>query len=388
MNETQLHSRLGTISAADREWSICILKKLVEINSSSHNETGLSAVCTLLKNTLENFGLTVLTINLKKGIALTASSGHGSNHILCVGHYDTVHQENSAFSKFIVDGDTARGPGVLDMKGGITVLLSALRILSEQKVLLDLPLTVFLNPDEEIGTIYSKNALLQTAKSARSALVFEWGREQEAVILRRKGIAVLDISAKGRQAHSGNAHQDGANAIVALASFLTKACRITDYAAGVTLNVGKVEGGTSPTIVPDFAHAVVDVRFPETTLYTNVLIKLRTYAAESAQEVAGTTIEIIENSVRPPMAGSDASKDLFARFSEAGRILNIKSSVFPGIIGGGSDANYLSEAGIPTLDGMGPCGQGAHTNDEQINLPTFWRRVSQLALFLYREGVK
>ena len=178
-----------------------------------------------------------------------------------MGHLDTVFPPGT-FEGYRVDGALRRGPGVLDMKGGLLVVAWALKALSAHRLLEQLPpLRLVVVSDEEVGSPESQPMIRREAAGAQAALVFESGRARDAIITRRKGVGALVAKAHGKAAHAGNHHRDGANAIWALSRFIDRAQRLTDYPRGVTVNVGKVAGGQGKNTVPEAAEAHLDLRF-------------------------------------------------------------------------------------------------------------------------------
>ncbi len=361
------------------------LAELVEINSFTENVEGGRKVADLLAELYDIDGLETRRIPSTKFadhlVVGSAWTNRGQAPIALVGHLDTVFPPGT-FEGFKRDGDLARGPGVLDMKGGLVVVAWALKALAEAGTLQSLPgLRLVIVADEEVGSPEGQGVIASQIQGARGALVFEAGRKNDLVITRRKGTGAVTVVAHGKAAHAGNAHKDGANALWALAKLVDRAQGLTDYARGVTVNVGKVTGGTSKNTVPDRAEALIDLRF-ETRADGEALVEaLRKAADECAASVQGTRIEIEGGIARLPLERTDASVRLMESYGAAAVASGLGSGE-AGLIGGGSDASTAHAMGIAAIDGLGPRGIGFHTKDEQIEIRTLVQKAQALARFL------
>lgn len=312
------------------------------------------------------------------------SKGEG-RPIALVGHLDTVFPPGT-FEGFRRDGDLARGPGVLDMKGGLVVVAWALRALAQaggDAALGDVRVVIV--ADEEVGSPEGRGVIEDTIRGVSSALVFEAGRKNDLVITRRKGTGSMTAIAHGKAAHAGNAHKEGANALWALARFVDRAQQLTDYAKGITVNVGKVTGGTSKNTVPDRAEALLDFRF-ETRADGEALVGAFEAAARAAAEsVQGTRIELEGGIARLPLERTPASVALMDAYGRAATASGLGAGE-AALIGGGSDASTSHAMGIASIDGLGPRGVGFHTKDEQIEIATLLLKAQALARFLAARG--
>jgi glutamate carboxypeptidase len=305
----------------------------------------------------------------------------GQPPIALVGHLDTVFPPGT-FEGYRRDGDLARGPGVLDMKGGLVVVAWALKALAETGTLAMLPgLRLVIVADEEVGSPEGQSIIKGAIEGASGALVFEAGRKNDLVITRRKGTGAVTVTAHGKAAHAGNAHKEGANALWALAKLVDRAQALTDYDRGITVNVGKVTGGTSKNTVPDRAEALIDFRF-ETRADGEALVEaLRNIAEQCAESVQGTRIEIDGGIARLPLERTEASMRLMESYGAAAKAAGLGNGEAP-LIGGGSDASTSHAMGIASIDGLGPRGIGFHTKDEQIEVRTLVQKAQALARFL------
>ncbi len=359
------------------------LAELVGINSFTENTDGGRSVATMLEEVF-----TVDTLE-KKRISSTKFADHlvfrsegqrTSQPIALVGHLDTVFPPGT-FEGFTRDGDLARGPGVLDMKGGLVVVAWALKALAQIGALPSLRVVIV--ADEEVGSPEGQGIIRDAIAGAASALVFEAGRKSDLIITRRKGPGAVTITANGKAAHAGANHKDGVNAIWALAKVIDRVQALTDYDRGVTVNVGKVSGGTSKNTVPDEASALFDLRFETAADADAIVAKIRAIAAASG--VPGAKVTVEGGILRFPMERGDASAKLMAGYAACA----VASGLGGGeaaLIGGGSDASTSSAMGIASIDGLGPRGIGFHTKDEQIELATLVAKAQALARFLASVG--
>ncbi|GAC1352117.1 MAG: M20 family metallopeptidase [Polyangiales bacterium] len=362
------------------------LAQLVEVNSFTENVEGGRSVGALLTSLFAIKGLTVerrSSARFADHLVAGSSSSRETQArpLALLGHLDTVFPPGT-FEGYRRDGDLRRGPGVLDMKGGLVVVAYALRALSEVVGLEAMPpLRLVVVADEEIGSPESQAIIRETIAQCKACLVFESGRASDAIITRRKGTGFLKVVARGRAAHAGNAHKDGHNAIWALARFIDRVQRLTDYDRGITVNVGKVSGGQSKNTVPDHAEAQVDLRFCTVADAEALVERVRVEAREASVEIAGTLIEVDGGVARLPLERTDESVSLMKEYAACARASGLGDSE-AGLIGGGSDASTSSAMGIASIDGLGPRGIGFHTKDEQIEVRSLIPKAQALARFV------
>jgi glutamate carboxypeptidase len=378
---------IGPVLEAARrrgEEALPLLESWVRQNSYSAAVAGVNAVADLLER---GFALPDLTCERRPGDGVgdhlvwrtPAWERRPDDRILLIGHHDTVFPPGS-FEVWELDGDRLRGPGVLDMKGGLVVVRTALAALADAGLLADLPLAVVSVGDEEIGSQHSCALTEELARGARAALVFEAGRAGDAIITRRKGTGALVATATGRAAHAGNHHDEGVNAIRALARFIDAAEGLTDYDAGVTVNVGLVRGGDARNVVPASAVCEIDFRFVRAE-DGHALLAAMDRAAREVSVATGAGIEIEGGIRRPPLERGEASAELYRRYAACARAAGLGDGECP-LIGGGSDASTASAAGAPAIDGLGPRGRGFHTHDEHIEPSSLPLKIEALLRFL------
>lgn len=299
---------------------------------------------------------------------------------LLVGHLDTVFPPGT-FDGYRRDGELGRGPGVLDMKGGLVVVREALAALDAAGALAAVPLRVIIVSDEELGSPEGRRVIERHAPGARAALVFESGRPGDAIVVDRKGTGVVRVTASGAAAHAGNAHEAGVNAIWALAAFVCEAQRLTDYARGLTVNVGKIAGGRSKNTVPDEAACELDFRFVHADEGAGVERALAEACRAAEARVPGARLSLRGGVSRAPLVRSDDSVALARAYGVHAAAEGLGADLAPRQ-GGGSDASTTSALGVASIDALGPRGKGFHTLDEQVELATLVPKARALAGFL------
>jgi glutamate carboxypeptidase len=381
-----MHADAATAWLSDKQRSMeAALARLVEINSYTENPEGGRQVGTLLREVFAMPGLepTVRASATYADHLVFRSRPDLPNRgaVALVGHLDTVFPPGS-FEGYRSDGTVARGPGVLDMKGGLVVMAFALRAIAETAGLEAVaPVRVAIVSDEEIGSPEGQGVIGAAISGSAACLVFEAGRQADAIITRRKGAGGITMVAHGRAAHAGNAHREGANAVWTVAKFVDAVQRLTDYDKGITVNVGRVAGGHSKNTVPDRAEAQLDYRFNTQADGEFLTKRFRAAAEEAAEQVPGTRVELHGGILRPPLERTDATLRLLEEYAACARAHGLGGAEAP-LIGGGSDASTASALGIPAIDGMGPRGTGFHTHDECIEAATLVTKAQALARFI------
>jgi glutamate carboxypeptidase len=366
------------------------LAPLVEINSFTENPEGGRKVGALLRELFAHAGLET-TVRPSERFAdhlVFRSRPELPNRgaVALVGHLDTVFPPGT-FEGYRADDVTARGPGVLDMKGGLVVIAFALHALAATGGLdAVVPVRVVVVGDEEVGSPEGQGVIAASISGSSACLVFEAGRETDAIITRRKGTGGMTAIAHGRAAHAGNAHAEGANAIWAAARFVDAVQRMTDYDRGITVNVGRIVGGHTKNTVPDRVEIQIDLRFCTQLDGEHLVAAIRRAAEDAAVGVKGTRIELHGGILRPSLERTEASARLCAEYAACARAHGLGAEEAP-LIGGGSDASTAGALGIPAIDGLGPRGSGFHTKEERIELATLVPRAQALARFLAQRTI-
>jgi glutamate carboxypeptidase len=280
--------------------------------------------------------------------------------ILILSHVDTVHPMGTISGPlpFRRDGDRLYGPGLYDMKGGAYLALEAFRQIARNGSA-RLPITFLFTPDEEIGSPTSRSVIESEARHARYALVTEPACEGGKVITARKGVGRFEVRATGVPSHAGTSHQDGRSAIKEIARQVLAIEALTDYDRGVTTSVGTISGGTAPNVVPQHCHISVSLRIPDPAAGEELekrILGLKPFDPDVKLTVTGGLN-------RPPLKKSAASNALYHHAQAIARNIGFVLQE-AGLRGGGSDGNFTAALGVPTLDGLGIDGDGAHTEWE------------------------
>ena len=362
---------------------LALLQRMVEIESPSDDKSALDRMGEFLGREFDRIGGKVTFDqqkeagnHLKADFAGGASGGNSGKPLLLLGHFDTVWPMGTLKSMpFRVDSGrgVAFGPGVYDMKAGITMMIFALRALqtgaNDHR-----PVTVLLDTDEEVGSTTGRPLVEATAKDCEAVLVLEPSQGPKGYLkTSRKGVGDITIRVRGRASHAGVDFEKGRSAIVELARQLVEVVKFTDTSRGITVNPGVIQGGTRSNVVAAEAWAEVDLR-----------IARATDAAELEQKFAALkpfdpdcSLEISGGINRPPMERTEGTARLFHTAQELGRAIGME--VQESSTGGGSDGNFTSALGIPTLDGLGALGEGAHASNESIVISDLPRRTALLA---------
>jgi glutamate carboxypeptidase len=356
------------------------LRQTVEIESPSDSKPGVDRLAAFFAKEFKRCkGQVQLLKHPSAGSALKAAFWPGKRKqkpILLLGHLDTVWELGTlAQMPYRVRGRQAFGPGILDMKSGIVIGLWAIRALEAFEISPSGPVHFFLNSDEEVSSVAFRDEILAEAGRARAVLVLEPATAGGALKTARKGVGEFKITVHGRSAHAGVNPAAGANAIIELTRQLFTIQSFARPRRGLTLNVGKIEGGTRSNVVPECATAWIDVRIPR--LHDRAIIEKRIRGRKPYDR--GTRLEIEGGINRPPME-REMTVALFRKAHPLGRALGM--DLAEASTGGGSDGNFTAALGVPTLDGLGGVGDGAHARHEHILIPELPRRAALLACLL------
>jgi glutamate carboxypeptidase len=364
---------------------LALLQRLVETESPSHDKAAVDHVGALVANECRRLGAQVkIHPQTAAGNHIEASWGEGSDNILLLCHMDTVFPLGTlAKVPFHEKDGKIFGPGTSDMKGGIVIALTAIAATLETPRLArgsagspSRPITALFTSDEETGSLTSRALIETLATKSALVLVLEPGLPDGAVKTWRKGVGDFTVRVRGRAAHAGGDHAKGRNAIEEMARQVLTIQALTDYERGTTLNVGTIRGGTAPNVVPKEAIAEVDLRVMQPGEAERIITALK--ALKPTLE--GTTIEVTGELNRPPMPCDERMQATFekARTIAAGAGIELKASG----TGGASDANFVAPLGIPVLDGLGPAGEGAHSDREYILAASLPERARLLLTLL------
>lgn len=344
--------------------SLDTLFSWIRTESPTHDVAGVNLMMDLVVAQMKDAPVAVERVRGEQGLGdaliLRAGPQRDEPGILVMSHLDTVHPVGTIEKDLPlkVDGDRLYGPGIYDMKGGAYFCLEAFKEVARNGNAAR-PMIFLVTPDEEIGSPMTRPIIEDFGRRSAFALVTEPARDGGKIVTSRKGVGRFDVHVEGRPAHAGSRHQDGRNAIYEAARQILAIEAMTDYARGVTTTVGMVSGGTAVNTIPQHCHFPVDLRVETVAdgeALTAAIIGLKPHNPDMRVTVTG-------DMNRPPYERSEGTSKLFdhARTLAADIGFDLVSSPRAG---GGSDGNFTAAIGIPTLDGLGIDGDGAHTLQE------------------------
>jgi len=300
-----------------------------------------------------------------------------AGQLLVLGHYDTVYSTGTlARMPFRIAGGKVYGPGTFDMKAGIVQAFFALQALQQSKISLSKRLVFLWTSDEEIGSEASRKTFEAEARRSDAVFVLEPSFGPRGLLkTARKGVGAAELIVHGRASHAGLAPEEGINAIHELARQLAGIEKWNDLRHGVTVNAGVIEGGTRTNVIPERARVVLDLR----ALRVSDMRSLERRLQALRPFHRGARLEITGGFDRPPLERK-MSAALFARAKSLANQMNL--ALGECTAGGGSDGNFTAALGIPTLDGLGAVGDGAHSRREHILINTMAQRAALLAALL------
>jgi glutamate carboxypeptidase len=366
------------------EW-LTLLSQLVEINTETHNVKGSMQALQLLAPHFERLGFTSDIVPLENNHHVGWwTFPNEKPQIVLVGHIDTVFQRTSDFSNLQVIDDIVRGPGVIDMKGGLVLII---KILENFSNIMDIrKIAVLINDDEEIGSSFSKKLIKELVGNCRYGLVFEPGFPDGSVVTSHSGVAILRQSVLGKTAHAGLDHSSGINAALELAHKAIAISSITDYKKNITVNIGVINGGTKSNVVCEHATADIDLRFDSEDAFQKAVTVLQVISKTNyskQQDPCESQLEVL-NSM--PCMPSFVSDKLFEILHMSAK--NLGLNILGRHASFGSDGNYLAAYGLEVISGLGPFGGGMHTTDEFMTIESFEERLSLCTKFIKNIFIK
>jgi glutamate carboxypeptidase len=368
--------------AADLPAYLGDLERLVNIDCGSYTPAGVDEVGRSVAAFLEGLGAEVdvhadATGRFGATVVARFMGSRGGARVLLIGHMDTVFDPGTAAARpFRIDDGVAHGPGVTDMKSGLLAGLYAVKaILAEVGGLPFERLTFIANPDEEIGSPTSTEHIRAAAADVDACLVLECARANGDIVSARKGILDTRIAVHGRAAHAGVEPEKGRSAILEAARVIRDLHALNGRWDGVTVNVGKIAGGTRPNVVAERCDLEVDVRSTTADGLREVEVAVREVAL--ANEVPDTTIDVDVRVSWLPME----------KLERSGRLVDHAKSIAARLgfdindtaTGGASDANTTSGMGVPSIDGLGPIGGNDHAPAEYLEVDSIVPRTTLLA---------
>jgi len=364
------------------------IQRAVEQESPSSNKPALDGMCALLAGQFGALGGAVKVIGGPAGnhlhvnfeTAKATAKEKKLGRILLLGHHDTVWELGTLREMpFCARGGKLYGPGVLDMKTGLAQIWFAIRSLKEIYGALPRPVTVLSVADEEVGSRTSRPLTEKLARECAAVLVLEPGQGPAGALkTARKGIGHYHVKVRGCAAHAGVDFAAGSSAIVELAKQIQAITKFTDSRRGITVNPGVVRGGTRSNVVAAEAEVEVDVRIAHARdgkMLAKKFHALKTFDKKCSVESSGGIN-------RPPMERTPAIAALFRKAKSLARQMDARWHLEEAATGGGSDGNFTAALGIPTLDGLGAVGEGAHAGHESVLVAELARRTALLAALI------
>jgi glutamate carboxypeptidase len=360
---------------------IDFLREAVELESPSGDKKAVDACSSFIIKELKKLGTNITRFPQKKigDLYLLQYPPHiekRKEQILLLTHADTVWPVGKIQKMpFYISGNKVFGPGVLDMKAGLVMVVFALRALKEMKIQPKKRIAAFINSAEEVGSEASYSAIKSLAKKSACVLCLEPALPGGGLKIQRKGRLVIRLETKGKAAHAGTPDK-GVNAIDELMLQLRRIKRLETKER--TINIGLIAGGEKANIVAEQARAVLDIRFWQNRQKQKIV----NFLNHLSPIIQGAGIRFFTESLTPPLEKTKANAKLLSRARQIASSLGLE--LYAGKTGGGSDASIASSLGIPTLDGLGPDGDGIHAENEHLLLPSLIKRTAFLTELLIR----
>ena len=347
------------------------LEHYVNLDTPSGGKEALDAQGAQLREEFLAAGAQVLTHERPGGNLLECRIGTGPKQILLLGHMDTVFPTGTvAKHPYTRSGDILTGPGVLDMKSGVLMILEIFRHFSPQMPP-EWSLVALLNCDEEIGSLQSSPRILELARESEACLCMEPSKPGYCTVA-RKGLTTFTITTSGVAAHSGVNYHLGHSAIQALSRIISNLYTLRDDEKAISINVGGISGGTGKgNVVAAEAGLIAEVRFYQPEQAQPLLDAIERFAADTGDPMVTSKLTVLAQ--RPPMQQTESSRKLY----EKARACAEKNGLVmePRTHGGGSDGSFAASAGIPVIDGMGAEGEFSHTMEEYVKADTIIQRL-------------
>ncbi|MBP2631702.1 MAG: cpg2 [Firmicutes bacterium] len=361
----------------NKDEMIRLWKELVNAECGALNKAGVDLVGKKIEAILKEIGCKTRFIEFEKAGNMLIAEYGDTEHEPCIiftGHMDTVFADGVAAQRpFTIKDDKAYGPGVLDMKGGIIILLYALKALKEIGYNTK-PIKIVLLGDEENGHLNSNAGehIVKESKGAIAAFNFETGFMDDGIVVARKGMLQFCLEVFGVAAHVGNDPENGRSAILEMAHKIIDIENLTDFEKGNTFNVGVIEGGTVANATPDYAKITVDLRFLDPAQLPDVMEKIDEIVNKTYFD--GTTTKFSKKVELTAMKKTDASLTLIEVVKEVSAEEGF-GIPYPKAVGGASDSAYTVLAGVPTVCAMGVKGGRNHSKDEFAIVETLFERT-------------
>ncbi len=357
------------------------LETIVKINSGSANVNGVKQVLETVKPWFEELHFKVSFIanpisdSTSAPLFVAERAGEKSEFITFIMHADTVFEPSSPFQNLKVTGDVINGPGVMDDKGGIVMMARALEMLLSEKPSYKYSLRIIISPNEEVGSPGFGKIFQEFSQKSWLILGLEPAYDDGGIVEGRKGNIWYHIKVQGKEAHAGRDHKSGINACFILAQKIIQLQKLTDYKKNLTISIGHIEGGQDKfNIVCGSAEAKIDVRVPSLKIRQETMMRINHLLKHP--QVSYTLVD-----ETPPFGPNQASRKMLKNYLQLIQSIDgtEQKSHFSGGVG---DTNQFSREGIVIMDGLGPVGGGAHTEQEFLKLSSIETRAKILSIFL------
>ena len=360
---------------SEQSWLLETIEALVRLESPTVDKAAVDRCGAELARRLEAIGGRVTRLSrADRGDHLLAELGCGTSQVLMLGHFDTVWAVGQLERMPLVRRDgRLHGPGVFDMKAGIGIAMLAARALLETGASIRHRLVMLWTSDEEVGSATSRAAIEDEARRSDAVLVLEPSLPGGAVKTSRKGCGQYELTVHGIAAHAGIEPEKGASAIHELAHQICRLSRLPGQTGGGSVNIGIVAGGSRPNVVADEARAVIDVRADS----RNQMNMFDGIIRRQTPRDARTRLEVSGGFDRPPLERTAGVARLYDQARSVARELGY--DLAEGGTGGGSDGNFTAALGVPTLDGLGAIGDGAHALHEHVDIVSLADRAALVA---------
>lgn len=371
--------------------------RLSDINSGSWNRDGIASVQSLLAELFEPLSD---SYEARQGADISRMDDSGDEvlftpnpiqifrarpqaplQLVMTGHSDTVFARESHFQTCHTDGDLLRGPGTADMKGGLVVLAEALRWLDQSPWRDQFGFTVIISPDEETGSLSSAPVLMELARGAHYGMTYEPALPDGTLAGARKGSGNFTLTARGLSTHAGRNFFDGRNAVMAIAQAALRFSELTSEEQGITVNIGRIQGGGAVNVVPDFCQCRFNIRV-DTPQQMRVLEGSLQQIIREVSVASGCELHLHGGFNRPPKPMTPAQQSMFELLRECGAELGL--DIQWRATGGCCEGNNLAAAGLVNIDTLGVRGANIHTDQEYTCIDSFAERAALSILLIQK----
>lgn len=370
---------------SNKEEMLSLWNDFVSIESGSDNKEGIDRIASIIKSILINEGFDVNIMEVKNGgntLFAEKKGVSGKSPIILMGHMDTVFSKGALEKRpFTVKDNVVKGPGALDMKGGLVTAIYAIKALNNIGYN-DRTIKVIFSGDEEVGHKYSESHddIMDFSKGSEACFNVETSSIKNEITIGRKGNILFTIETHGVSSHAGADHKKGVSAILEIAHKVIEIEKLTDYDSGITFNVGIIQGGTKPNVRPDYTSIEIDCRFEKLNQREVIINKIKNIVNTSYVEGSKSKMTYRLNFY--PMEKTKENLELLEKISSFSEELSF-GSLKPKYSGGSSDSSNSVRAGVPTLCALGVKGENNHSPEEYALLDSLYERAILLTYSIY-----